>query len=72
VIVFVALQLSLTVTPINTFGTAASQLPLALALVGAGQLTVGASLSITVMVWLQVVELLCASVAVQVRLILLT
>jgi hypothetical protein len=38
-----------------------------------GQLaTVGAALSITVMVWLQVVELLCASVAVQVRLILLT
>src|SRR5438046_475296 len=39
----------------------------------AGQLaTVGAALSVTVMVWLQVVELLCASVAVQVRLILLT
>src|SRR4029079_14385631 len=38
-----------------------------------GQLaTVGAALSIAVMVWLQVVELLCASVAVQVRLILLT
>jgi len=38
-----------------------------------GQLaTVGAALSITVMVWLQVVELLCASVAVQVRLVLLT
>src|SRR5439155_17366277 len=31
----------------------------------------GAALSITVMVWLQVVELLCASVAVQVRLVLL-
>src|SRR6185369_7104244 len=39
----------------------------------AGQLaTVGAALSSTVMVWLQVTELLCASVAVQVRLILLT
>src|SRR2546426_824883 len=38
-----------------------------------GQLaTVGAVLSSTVMVWLQVAELLCASVAVQVRLILLT
>jgi len=34
--------------------------------------TVGAALSSTVMVWLQVVELLCASVAVQVRLVLLT
>src|SRR5438046_10501582 len=34
----------------------------------AGQLaTTGAALSITVMVWLQVVELLCASVAVQVQ-----
>src|SRR5439155_19021150 len=38
----------------------------------AGQLaTTGAALSITVMVWLQVVALLCASVAVQVRLVLL-
>src|SRR5438034_10873882 len=37
-----------------------------------GQLaTVGAALSSTVIVWLQVVELLCASVAVQVRLVLL-
>src|SRR5438552_9367372 len=37
-----------------------------------GQLaTTGAALSITVMVWLQVVALLCASVAVQVRLVLL-
>src|SRR5439155_26574411 len=33
--------------------------------------TTGAALSITVMVWLQVVALLCASVAVQVRLVLL-
>src|SRR5207247_6666266 len=39
----------------------------------AGQLvTVGAQLSITVMVWLQVTELVCASVAVQVRCVLLT
>src|SRR6266516_2812391 len=38
-----------------------------------GQLaTVGAALSSTVMVWLQVAELLCASVAVQVRSVLLT
>src|SRR6266576_3428494 len=38
-----------------------------------GQLaTVGAVLSSTVMVWLQVAELLCASVAVHVLLILLT
>src|SRR5436190_234465 len=38
-----------------------------------GQLaTVGAALSSTVMVWLQVTALLCASVAVQVRLVLLT
>src|SRR5437762_8410397 len=38
-----------------------------------GQLaTVGAALSVTVMVWLQVAELLCASVAAQARLVLLT
>src|SRR5947208_15203757 len=35
----VALQLSLAVTPPNTFGTAAWQVPSALAPVGAGQLT---------------------------------
>src|SRR6266536_1943089 len=39
----------------------------------AGQLTTaGAALSSTVMVWLQLVELFCASVAVQVRWVLLT
>src|SRR5438309_2378999 len=39
----------------------------------AGQLvTVGAELSMTVMVWEQVTELVCASVAVQVRCVLLT
>src|SRR6266446_3270292 len=39
----------------------------------AGQLaTVGAPLSSTVMVWVQLVEWLCASVAVQVRCVLLT
>src|SRR5437763_16217525 len=37
----VPLQLSLAVTPPKTFGTAAWQVPSALALVGAGQLTVG-------------------------------
>src|SRR5205085_12661069 len=48
VIPLVALQLSLTVTPPNTFGTAAWQLASALALVGAGQLTVGTVASVTV------------------------
>src|SRR5438552_3928415 len=39
----------------------------------AGQLvTVGAALSMTVMVWERVTELVCASVAVQVRCVLLT
>src|ERR671937_440770 len=39
----------------------------------AGQLTtVGLLLSITVMVWLQLTEVVCASVAVQVRFVLLT
>src|SRR5437867_852411 len=42
-------------------------------LASAGQLTtVGTGLSSTVMVWLHVVELFCASVAVQVRCVLLT
>ena len=44
----VPLQLSLAVTPLNTFGTAAWQLPSALALLGAGQLTVGTVVSVTV------------------------
>ena len=35
------LQLSLAVTPLNTFGTVAWQLVSAFALVGAGQITVG-------------------------------
>ena len=61
-----ALQLSLTVTPLNTFGVAAWQLPLALALVGAGQLTVGAVVSFTVNVVMQVALLPAASVAVTV------
>src|SRR5207248_2345263 len=47
VIPLVPLQLSLAVTPLNTFGTAAWQLPSALALAGAGQLTVGTVVSVT-------------------------
>jgi hypothetical protein len=66
VIAFVPLQLSLAVTPLNTFGTAAWQLASALALVGAGQLTVGGVLSVTVKVVLQVALLPTASVAVTV------
>ena len=60
------LQPSLTVTPLNTFGRAAWQLPLALALVGAGQLTVGAVVSFTVNVVVQVALLPAGSVAVTV------
>src|SRR6266516_1312338 len=62
----VPLQLSLAVTPPNTFGTAAWQLPSALALVGAGQLTVGAVVSFTVNVVVQVALLPASSVAVTV------
>src|SRR5437763_3414111 len=54
VIPLVALQLSLSVTPLNTFGTAAWHLPSALALVGAGQLNVGTVVSVTVKVVAQV------------------
>ena len=62
----VPLQLSLAVTPLNTFGTAAWQLPSALALVGAGQLTVGTAVSFTVNVVVQVALLPASSVAVTV------
>src|SRR5881394_936108 len=62
----VALQLSLAVTPPSTSGTAAWQLPSALALVGAGQLTLGTLVSVTVNVVLQVALLLASSVAVTV------
>ena len=65
-IAFGALQLSLTVTPLNTFGSAAWQLLSALALVGAGQLTVGAVVSFAVNVVVQVALLPAASVAVTV------
>src|SRR5213076_2577750 len=62
----VPLQLSLAVTPPNTFGTAAWQPAPALALVGAGQLTVGTVVSFTVNVVAQVALLPAASVAVTV------
>src|SRR5438046_1450513 len=62
----VPLQLSPAVTPFNTFGTAAWQLPSALALVGAGQLTVGTVVSVTVKVVVQVALLPASSVAVTV------
>src|SRR6059036_1302014 len=66
VLPFVPLQLSLALTPPNTSGTAARQLVPALALVGAGQITVGAASSLTVNVVVQVALLVAASVAVTV------
>src|SRR5438105_10442435 len=60
------MRLSLAVTPLNTFGTAAWQLPSALALVGAGQLTLGTVVSVTVNVVVQVALLPASSVAVTV------
>jgi len=66
VIALVELQLSFTVTPLRTFGTAAWQLALALALVAAGQLNVGGVLSVTVKVVVQVALFPAASVAVTV------
>ena len=62
----VALQLSLAITPLNTFGTAAWQLPSALALGTAGQTTVGAVVSVTVKLVVQLALLPAASVAVTV------
>jgi hypothetical protein len=62
----VPLQLSLTVTPLNTLGTAAWQVPSALELVGAGQLTLGMVASVTVKVVVQVALLPASSVAVTV------
>jgi len=59
-------QPPLTVTPLNTFGKAAWQLTSALALVGAGQLTVGTVVPFTVNVVVQVALLPTASVAVTV------
>jgi uncharacterized membrane protein YczE len=66
VISLVPLQLSLAVTPLNTLGTAAWQLPSVLAVVGAGQLTVGTVASVTVKVVVQVAPLPASSVAVTV------
>ena len=63
-------QPSLALTPPNTFGTAARQLVPALALLGAGQLTVGAVSSVTVNVVVQVALLAAASVAVTVIMVL--
>src|SRR5437773_3258407 len=62
----VPLQLSVALTPPNTSGTAARQLVAALALVGAGQITVGAVSSVTVKVVVQVALLVAASVPVTV------
>ena len=66
VIPFVPLQSSLAVTPLKTLGTAAWQVPSALALAGAGQLTVGTVVSVTVNVVVQVALLPASSVAVTV------
>src|SRR5216110_3483238 len=66
VIPLVPLQLSLALTPPITSGTAARQLVPALALVGAGQITVGAVSSVTVKLVVQVALLVAASVAVTV------
>src|SRR5438477_290570 len=62
----VPLQLSLAATPLNKFGTADWQLPSALALIGAGQLTIGTVASVTVNVVVQVALLPASSVAVTV------
>jgi len=59
-------QPPLTVTPLKTLGTAVWQLPSALALESAGQLTVGSALSVTVKLVVQVALLPAASVAVTV------
>src|SRR5438034_1358467 len=61
-----AVHASLTVTPLNTFGTAAWQLALALALAVAGQATVGATGSWTVTVAAQEALLPWLSVTVRV------
>ena len=65
-IALVPLHPSFTVTPLNTFGTAAWQLPSALALGIAEQFTVGAVVSVTVRIVVQVALLPAASVAVTV------
>ena len=62
----VPLQLSLTVTPLKIFGTGAWQLPSALALGTGEQFTVGAVVSVTVKIVVQVALFPAASVAVTV------
>src|SRR5438874_1041925 len=66
VIALGALQASLTLTPLITLGTAAWQLPSALAPATAEQITVGAVLSVTVKVVVQLALFPAASVAVTV------
>ena len=65
-IALVPLHPSLTVTPFKIFGTAAWQLPSALAFGIGEQFTVGAVLSVTVKIVVQVALLPAASVAVTV------
>jgi hypothetical protein len=65
-IALVGLQASLTATPPNTLGTAAWQAPSALASGVAEQLTLGAVVSFTVKVVVQVALLPAASVAITV------
>jgi len=59
-------QLSVTVTPLSTFGTAAWQVPSALAFGTAEQITLGAVVSLTVKLVVQVALLPASSVAVTV------
>src|SRR5512140_1305568 len=66
VILLAALQLSLTVTPPRTLGTTAWQLTSALALVAAGQVTLGGVVSLTVNVVVHVALFPASSVAVTV------
>ena len=65
-ILLVPLQLSLTVTSANTFGTSAWHAPSALAAGMAEQLTLGTVVSVTVKIVVQVALLPAASVAVTV------
>ena len=65
-IALAALQLSLTLTPPNTSGTAAWQFASALAPESAGQTTVGAVLSVTVKLVVQVALFPAGAVAVTV------
>ena len=67
VIALAALQPSLTLTPPNTFGTAAWQLASALAPDAAGQFTLGAVVSVTVKLVVQLALFPASSVAVTVR-----